>query len=999
MTNYTSPLKACCLALLFLVGWITTDSEISHATEIRPAVERQTAERFEKQRQAIIDFESTTDSEQRLAYAAFLVDGVITTPKNPLRVPAYDRAIEVYRELINSPDESIRERAIEQLAALLMRLDPEEYRPEVDALRQLLPSVTQTQIPTTETPALLSEAEQERRLRSKMADGSLDATLNLLLLLRRQNSSEVDIVRSQMLFLANVAILEGDSQVVRLARLYAATLDAEENPETLLALLRLAASGGSNQVISIINDNFDRAISKIDPGEIRVIITELLASGSDRAAEVIALDTVDNNVFGFEVSDGLWTTDLLREIDSFRANYLIAKLYYQGIHVPQDLPRAIAAMDRMQEQMPPLDEERIAIADRFSRINLSVPLAARYTLPIYLDAWNKGNRSVILKVARLIVKADRAGYYSSRDELPIAGDELIDELELVYAGGRISAGSLLAQIYRDGRLVPLDQNRAEQLYRELLSLSQDDPEQIIHFQEQIAKLMRGKLQASQQYADYYTMLAGLSEKDNLWAMREYGKLLLRGNAHVASNPEKGFSLLLKALQRGYLVAGPTVAKYALDLGDTAKLRQVSDAFSALDLRTITPENKVLLANINAILGRYERANALLSGPEMVELPTARFLKAVTGLRSNQLSEKAAYEEMKQVILSYRGDEKTLLGFIEAFSGKTDQELAYVEPVLARLEELADKGLVDAIKLAFELSQLWPSEEVLKFKKVVDWSYVLAQKGNDGFLNRIARDVDADAIGDENIQYLVDTVERALPYLPSNDALRMFIARQYTHGVYRERDLARAQDLIREAAELGNEVALYELGSNYYYGLDVEIDRRRALQIYRGLAFMGSNRGSLALARSRSKSPTNRVQESPAFAHFARAATNGSVTAMTELGRSYLARAGALGNEEKGLAWLEHAASLGSKDAMVELFFYHFVKEPTQINAEAEKWLNKLVQADVTEMIIRKAVLLRTRDKEANRDEINRLLDRGEELGNAFARRLRNIFAQEDRKAS
>ncbi|WP_269582918.1 tetratricopeptide repeat protein [Roseibium sp. Sym1] len=987
------------LSLLLLSAAILLPASTSpvFASDMPRQIERRTASAFEEQDKTLERFELATDPEDRLDYARFLVDGLITGKTNPIRVSAPGRAVEIYRELVGLDDDRTRLKAVRELRDLLVRFGGDAHQAEVADLERVLVATGQAPAVPAAPQILpaLDDAEIEQTLRSDMAEGSLDATLDLLLLLRRQGSREADVVRSQMLYLANIEIIDSDSSVIKLARRYADSIDAEEHPETLLSLLNLAANSGSDTVMSIVNASQER-LDGIGADKFRDIIWQLVAAGSDRAMEVVALDLVDNNVFGFDQEDSLWAVERLDELENFRANYLIAKLYYQGVHVKRDLQRAVAAMERMQAQMSEVGEDHLEIADRFSRMNLSNALTARYALPLYLDARERGDGRAITRIGRIIMQADRAGYYTSPADFPLPAETLVSELEDAYIGGSITAGSVLAEIYRDGRLVPADRLKARKYYEELLALAAGDEDKTTHLHEQIAKLMREDLEVFRNHAEYHALVRSLVDRGSVWAMREYGKLLLSGGPRITPEPEQGFALLLQALNQGYLSAGSNAAEYALQTQSREKLVALSEAYDRFDTRTLSPEDIVFLARISYTLGDFKKAFQLLDAPEMDTVPPARFLRAKVAMQLGRISEVDAYVQMREIILEFKGDNKTLLGFIDDYARKDDLALETVEPVLGVLARIADTRQVDAIELAFQLRQKWPRTEALSFRKVVDWCRVFAERGRGGPLTRVARDVDIHAVGENNYRYLIDTVEDMLPFMPRNGNLRMFIARQYVRGKYRDKDASKAEELIREAAELGNESALFEIANTYYYGEGVEPDRNRAMTIYRDLAFIGSNRSALSLARLYSKGPSSRVYESRAFAHYARAATSGSVTAMTELGRSYIAGAGAARDAEKGLAWLERAAARGSSEAMIQLYYYYFVQNPTTDNPQAEEWLDALVAADVPDMIIRKAVLLRNRSKEDHREEIGQLLDRAEALGSQFARRLRNIYLQEDR---
>ena len=942
-------------------------------------------------------YAASTAEADRLALARLLTRGRITSDSNPLRVPDLKGAITVYRGLLTASDSGIRQKSMSELADLLVRQGGSENENEAAALRQTLGKPAASEPATDEQLAAgNAPAVQENTLRDKMAAGSLDAAFDLLLLLARERPEETDTVRSQMLLMANLSALDGDSAVIRLAGRYAASLDAQKHPEALKAILALAASGGSDSLVGVIEKNREWLLTAIGKDQIRDVVWQLVDGGSTRAAELIALDLVDENVYGFDEADSKWAIEALDKAGSYRAYYVTAKLYYQGIYVEKDLDRATAAMERMLAGAADAGQERIVVADRFARMNLSDSLIAKYALPIYMDLWKAGRSSVIGRLARIVVSAEKAGFYVSAADMPMAPTQLVSELSAAYEAGDLSSGLILGDIYREGRLVPADAEKARTIYEDLRQQQADSPEMQLKLREQLAKLTRQDLEVTLAYAPYYSEVQDLAGQGDLWAMRELGLLLAKGGPQFGKDEEAGFSLLLKALSKGYLAAGPDAAEIAIAGANPDKLKQIAAVYGQFDPRLLPPESNVLLAKVDFALKQYDQADSILDSEEVQALPTGRFLLAQVRLATGKMQPEEAKRQMKDVILTFNGDDGQLLGFIQQLTHQPDSSAEFIEPVLARLAGLADRGNVNAINSAFKLRQQWKDSTALSFRKVVEWSSILAERGESGPLSRVAANVNIKVVGEDSYRYLVDKVEAALPHVPTNGNLRMFLAREYLKGQFRTKDFAKSDELIRQAAELGNEEALNSIATDYYYGQDVALDRDRAEALYRDLAFIGSNRSALALARSYSKGPSSRVYESRAFAYYIKAALNGSVTAMTEMGRSYLAGAGVELDEARGVAWLEKAAALGNTDAMIQLYYFYFIKNPTNQNPEAERWLDALVDAEVPDMIVRKAVLLHERDSKANKEQVFALLEHAEGLGSQFARRLKNAYVKQER---
>ncbi len=963
----------------------------TRASEFPQRIVVATQDAFRSETQDLAKYAKATDAATRLTYARLLAKGLMQSPTNPLRGPKFDAAIDVYRGLLSSGDEEIRLKAVRELADLLVRKGGAENLQEAETLKL-----------SVEKPSDLPNAAQQgevnvvENLRNGMANGSLDAAFDLLLLQARENPAEVDTLRSQMMLMANLSALDGDSAVIRLAGRYAGSFDAQAHPDTLKALLLLAAGGGSDSMVGILDKQREVLISILGKDQVREIVWRLVEGGSSRAAELVALDLIDENVFGFDEADGKWAIQALEDVGSYRANYVTAKLYYQGIYVERDLPRAIVAMDKMLAGADAAGQEMRVVADRFARMNLSDALIAKYAIPLYMSVWQAGDTSVVARLARAIVSAEKSGYYATSGEMPLPPSDLEIALSDAYSAGDLAAGMMLADIYREGRLVAANPSRAREIYQDLQAQYTDRPEMQLKLREQLAKLVRQDLEATQAYAPYYAEVRSLAEQNNLWAMRELGLLLTKGAPQLQADPAKGFDLLLSALSNGYFVAGPDAASFAFASGSAEDLQKIADAYVKFDPRILTPESKVQLAEVDYALEHFDQAEELLKSSDVLDLAVGRFQLVRVQLAKGELSPALATEAMAKEIVAFHGDDSVLLKFIQELGAQPDVSAEIMEPVLARLAAMADNGNLNAIASAFKFRQRWPASKELNFRNVVEWTSILAEKGESAPLARVATNVNLKTVGDDNYRYLVDKVEAVLPNVPTNGNLRMFLAREYMKGRFRPKDFDKAKQFIRQAAEFGNEEALNNIATDYYYGQDVALDRDRAEALYRDLAFMGSNRSALALARSYSKGPSSRVYETRAFAYYIKAALNGSVTAMTELGRSYLAGAGVALDEAKGVQWLEKAAAAGNADAMTQLYYYYFIKNPTNQNPEAETWLNALVETEVPDMIVRKAVLLHERDPVGNRSEIFALLEHAEGLGSQFARRLKNAYTKQER---
>lgn len=985
---------------LLLATALSSPPAFVQSSEMPARLEQQTAAAFTAEQRLIQSYRSSIDPQERLEYARLLARGLLKKDRNPLRSPDPQAAIEIYRSLIEAEGEVSISVVAKELAGLLARQGGKEALQEADELRtkyvlkhEVGKKAGRIQAPDASLPNATDTIDA---LRGKMAAGSTEAGFLLLDKLVAQKSSEADVVRSQVLYMANLAAAKSDSDALRYASRYVVSPDGRAHPQQALELIELAADKGSEAAVSLLDDNREPLLRALGPEPVRALLWKMVRGGSTRAAELVALDLIEKNVFGFDEQDSRWAVDALTEIQSERADFLNAKLYYQGIYAKKDVPRAIAAMDRMLAAVRTRGADPEVTANRYSRLGLSAGLTAKYALPLYLELWRGGKTSAIAHIARIVMNAQRSGNYASLAALPVKIDELLAGLDEAYADGDWNAGLVKADILREGLLVRPNLPEARKIYDELLANYGDEKDFVVKVEERIAKAVRQDLDVNRNYPEYYAMVSALVAKENRWALKEYGSLLITGGPQLAQDEKKGFELLIKALSKGYFSAGRVAADYAVADGDPALLKQVLEAYSSIEQREIPPESRMAIAAVDLKLKIYDKAIDLLESPEVQAIPRGRFLLAQARYEGGAATSKETIRAMADVIANYSGEASQLPGFVGVFAGLPDISAAEAEPVLVRLAAVADGGDRRAIELALRLRQVWPQSEALAFHRVVKWSSLFASRGRGDALTRLALTTTPKSVSKEDYALLIDAAEQALPSVPTNGNLRMFVSKQYLAGKYRKRDLAKADSLAHDAALLGNSEALNAIAVNYFYGQGVPLDRERSDALFRKLAFIGSNRSTIALARSYSKGPSARVYESRAFAYYTKAAMNGSLTAMTELGRSYLAGAGIAQDEAKGVEWLVKASKRNNVDAMTQLYFHYFIQNPTISNPEAEMWLDRLVEQQVPEMIVRKAVLLYSRDPKANREQVFALLNQAEKLGSQFARRLKNAYIQQDR---
>lgn len=967
-------------------------------------IEQLTTDAFAEQSRQLQLFDLSDDALDQLDFARFLKRGLLTSPTNPIRMPALAEAIDLYQQVIAANiDRQTTATAQTELLSVLQRLDGAELTAELVELRTTLAAAQDSEInigPAEEPRAPIGAKVEVNvaDLRQQMADGSLDAALELLVFYTRFNAEQSELTRRQLLFLANAQFLTSPTAVARLARHYVETRDAAENPDVALGLLNLAAATGSDALIGSLT-RFYEAVPGLSIEAARDIIWKLLASGSARAAEQIARDWIDGTqLFGFAKEEALWAVRLLQEVASPRADFLLAQLYYQGEHVPQDHRFAEQAMGRLVARTLASGERYLTTANRLSKIGLSDALTARYVLPLLLEARAGGEMAAIRPIARALLQGLRSGHYASVSALPLSAPRLVHDLTQAFEQGDNEAGRLLARIYYDGQLLEQDLAEAKRLYRYLVAgldaeESTESEQQRRGFLERIARIDRALLPKSGDYAAYHEGLRALIDLNSTWAKREYGTLLIKGGPQVTKDEERGFALLLHAFQDGDIRAGTRAAAFATFVDDQLKMDQMAAAYAALPRTSLPPKEAVTFARLALALDDVVTARTLLSDPLVQQDAAAQFLRAKIDAALGHISKNEALTTMRRVIVEDQGDQEQVLAFILEI-GREELSDDFIEPILERLASAAEAGLPAAAEAAFWFYQKYPNSHAVRFAKVVEWARSAAIQDEGALLSQIAELTPKDKVDTDDYGAFVESVETVLESVPTNGHLRVFLANHYNSREDFEKNQDKSRALLYDAAALGNQEALYELGQDLYYGRGVDKDQGRAVDVHRAVAYLGSNRSALAFARASSKDPTSRINETRAFAHYARAANAGSVAAMTDLGRSYIAGTSPTNNQETGLAWLKQAAALGNPDALVQLFYYYFVKDPSTDNKDALSWLDKLVSYNIRDMIFKKAVFLHNENEEKNEDEILSLLKQAEFLGSELARRFKNNLSEE-----
>lgn len=132
------------------------------------------------------------------------------------------------------------------------------------------------------------------------------------------------------------------------------------------------------------------------------------------------------------------------------------------------------------------------------------------------------------------------------------------------------------------------------------------------------------------------------------------------------------------------------------------------------------------------------------------------------------------------------------------------------------------------------------------------------------------------------------------------------------------DYAEAMKWLRDAADKGNDVAMYNIGVLYEEGLGVAKDPAEAMKWYRKAAHAGNAIAVKNVGRMYENGIGVSVDYGEAMTWYRAAAMNGEPNAMNAIGNMYEAGRGVAVNYDEALEWYKKGAERRNKPAMENL---------------------------------------------------------------------------------
>ena len=152
-------------------------------------------------------------------------------------------------------------------------------------------------------------------------------------------------------------------------------------------------------------------------------------------------------------------------------------------------------------------------------------------------------------------------------------------------------------------------------------------------------------------------------------------------------------------------------------------------------------------------------------------------------------------------------------------------------------------------------------------------------------------------------------------------------------------------LLKQAAQLGDANAKYELANCYFEGQGVEANEQHALELYEQAAKQGHADATNNLADMYLNGEGTEVNEELAFKWFTRAAELGVVEAMFTLGIMYEQGVGVVANNAEAFSYYWKAANGGYDDAQYRIgtIYFEGLLDQQQDYEVALKWYERAAE--------------------------------------------------------
>ncbi len=968
----------------------------AHAEGLRAAAELAAAKAFTDQQAIVSALQTEKKINDQIKLIKQLDNGFVISPTNPLKQHHTAEAIEKLQALMETANAEDKLKVQKTLYEILSRSVLKQDREKAAMMLAEQPLLSAGQLlPPGVNPSSLND-KQISDLKQRLELGSSAAGFILADFFDKTNAADAKIYRAQGLYQAAIDAQTGADAAIFLATLYIDGRAGAKDAQAAMNAIELAVDNGSDAALSLMDSHFDDPLFVDQKPQMKALIEKAIVSGSDQAAEMLILDQIEVKRYGFTLEEALWALSLLDEIKSSRSYYVSSKLYAEGKLVPRDIRKAEGFLSKFADVAAYTNDYQIIIGKRILNIDMPQIYQYKYALPIFLRLTETGKGGAINRVAGLINEALRDAYFESTNELPIHVDKLIAELTKSYNLGDLTSGLILGDIYRQGLAVPQNLDVATKFYQEVLAKSADRS-LALKADEALAKILRRGNSTGDGRIVYQNKLRSLAERGNLWAKKEYGSLLLDGTSETSDNAEKGIALMFEDINVGYYSANSRLLRYAIENKREDLQQRLIATFEKILAEHPSPAVNFELANIYSALGRTDDAFKLLAKPDFDDDPEAILLRMRIGIETNKITRQAALPELRRVMALTKGTNLLRFKYAKFILSEVQKDGSVDADALDVVSHFADTGDIDAIKIGLRYMMQDISNHQERLARVVAWVAKEAQDGRPDMLLTIADEQLNKTNSPESNALLAKALLDNLDRIGERSSTKVLLARIYTNGFGVAKDLEKAKAYRRQAAVLGNQSALFDIGTSYLYGAGQQRDLQKAEILIEAAATLGSNNARISEGRLKGSGFGSQFSQLLSFANSQQAAEEGSLAGMIETGRAYLAGAGVEQDTQAGLAWLEKAAAKKSPFAASQLYFYYIIQDRSVNNQKARYWLDRAIEYGNIPSLVRKAVLLHVQDPVGNDVEVQALLDRSIAAGQNLTKRYKVNIAKENLK--
>ncbi|GBC02999.1 hypothetical protein RclHR1_04920008 [Rhizophagus clarus] len=155
------------------------------------------------------------------------------------------------------------------------------------------------------------------------------------------------------------------------------------------------------------------------------------------------------------------------------------------------------------------------------------------------------------------------------------------------------------------------------------------------------------------------------------------------------------------------------------------------------------------------------------------------------------------------------------------------------------------------------------------------------------------------------------------------------------GIEVEVDKQKAFELYQKAANLRNVFGITSLGSCYFNGIGTVVNKQKAFELYLKAANLGNSRGMYNLGYCYREGVGTKIDEQKAFELYQKAANLGNKLGICSLGYCYEEGIGTSNDNQKAFGLYLKAANLGSSRGMNDLGYCYGNGVGTNINKQKE----------------------------------------------------------------